>query len=112
MKRTLLTIGIAIISMCGCFGQKMPKLHNETIEASKEYQNGNAFQKDLLLYVDMLGKTHPYYAEKKNVARLNRDAKKWYKECGKLTDTSDFRVFLETMVYSLNDGHTAARYWD
>ena len=51
MKRTLLTIGIAIISMCTCFGQKMPKLHNETIEASKEYQNGNAFQKDLLLYV-------------------------------------------------------------
>ena len=78
MKRTLLTIGIAIISMCGCFGQNMPKLHNEEIEASKEYQNGNAFQKDLLLYVDMLGKTHPYYAEKKNVARLNRDAKKWY----------------------------------
>ncbi len=49
MKRTLLTIGIAIISMCGCFGQKMPKLHNEVIEASKEYQNGNAFQKDLLM---------------------------------------------------------------
>ncbi len=112
MKRTLLTIAIAIISVCVCFGQKMPKLHNEAIEASKEYQNGNAFQKDLLLYVDMLGKTHPYYAEKKNVARLNRDAKKWYKVCGNLTDTSDFRVFLETMVSSLNDGHTAVRYWD
>ena len=26
MKRTLLTIGIAIISMCGCFGQKMQEL--------------------------------------------------------------------------------------
>ena len=112
MKRTLLTIGIAIISMCGCFGQKMPKLHNETIEASKEYQMGNAFQKDLLLYVDMLGKTHPYYADRKNLRKLDRDARKWYKECGKLTDTSDFRVFLETMVSSLNDGHTAVRYWD
>ena len=59
MKRTLLTKGIAIIRMCGCFGQKMPKLHNEEIEASKEYQMGNAFQKELLLYVDMLGNTHP-----------------------------------------------------
>ena len=112
MKRTLLTIGIAIISMCGCFGQKMPKLHNEVIEASKEYQMGNAFQKDLLLYVDMLGKTHPYYADRKNLRKLDRDARKWYKECGKLTDTSDFRVFLETIVSSLNDGHTAVRYWD
>ncbi len=112
MKRTLLTIAIAIISVCVCFGQKMPKLHNETIEASKEYQNGNAFQKDLLLYVDMLGKTHPYYAEKKNLRKLDRDARKWYKVCGNLTDTSDFRVFLETMVSSLNDGHTAVRYWD
>ena len=112
MKRTLLTIGIAIISMCTCFGQKMPKLHNETIEASKEYQNGNAFQKDLLLYVDMLGKTHPYYAEKKNVARLNRDAKKWYKECGNITDTLKFAAFLQTITIPLNDGHTAVRYWD
>ncbi len=112
MKRTLLTIAIAIISVCVCFGQKMPKLHNEAIEASKEYQNGNAFQKDLLLYVDMLGKTHPYYAEKKNLRKLDRDARKWYKVCGNLTDTSDFRVFLETMVSSLNDGHTAVRYWD
>ena len=112
MKRTLLTIGIAIISMCGCFGQKMPKLHNEVIEASKEYQMGNAFQKDLLLYVDMLGKTHPYYAEKKNVARLNRDAKKWYKECGNITDTLKFAAFLQTITIPLNDGHTAVRYWD
>ena len=112
MKRALLTIGIAIISMCGCFGQKMPKLHNEAVEASKEYQNGNAFQKDLLLYVDMLGKTHPYYAEKKNVARLNRDAKKWYKECGNITDTLKFAAFLQTISIPLNDGHTAVRYWD
>ena len=113
MKRTLLTIATLIIGGTSmCFGQQFPKLHDEDIEASRKYQNGNIFQKDLLLYVDMLGKTHPYYADAKKHARLNKGIRRWYKECGGFSDTLQFAAFLQTLTAPLNDGHTIVRYWD
>lgn len=112
MKRTLLTIATLIIACAACFGQNMPKLHNESIESSKMYQKGNVYQKDLLLYVDMLGRTHPYYADSKHLSKLNKDIKRWYKKCGEISDTMQFGAFLQTLTIHLNDGHTAVRYWD
>lgn len=112
MKRTLLTIATLIIACAACFGQNMPKLHNESIESSKMYQKGNVYQKDLLLYVDMLGRTHPYYADSKHLSKLNKDIKRWYKKCGEISDTMQFGAFLQTLIIHLNDGHTAVHYWD
>ena len=66
MKRLLLILVAPIASIAVCFSQNVPKLHNEEIESSARYQKGNIYQKDLLLYLDMLGETHPYYSDEAN----------------------------------------------
>ena len=112
MKRLLLILIAPIVCMAVCFGQNVPKLHNEEIESSARYQSGNIYQKDMLLYVDMLGSTHPYYADEANRAKLNKRVKKMYKECAKIDNTRDFKAYLQRIASSLHDGHTAIYYWE
>lgn len=112
MRRLLLILVAPIVCMAVCFGQNVPKLHNEEIENSKRYQKGNIYQKDLLLYLDMLGETHPYYADEANRAKLNKRVKKMYKECSKIDNTRDFKAYLQRLASQLHDGHTSIYYWE
>ena len=112
MRRLLLILVAPIVCMAVCFGQNAPKLHNEEIESSKRYQKGNIYQKDLLLYLDMLGETHPYYADEANRAKLNKRVKKMYKECAKIDNTRDFKAYLQRLASQLHDGHTSIYYWE
>ena len=112
MKRLLLILLAPIACMAVCIGQNAPKLHNEAIEGSARYQKGNIYQKDLLLYVDMLGETHPYYADEANRAKLEKQAKRMYRECAKIDNARDFKVYLQRFTSSLHDGHTAIYYWE
>ncbi len=59
----------------------------------------------------MLANTHPYYADAGHRAKLERQARKMYKECEEITDADKFKVYLATIAASLNDGHTAISYW-
>ena len=113
MRRLLLILVAPIVCMAVCFGQNAPKLHNEAIESSARYQKGNIYQKDLLLYVDMLGETHPYYADEANRAKLEKQAKRMYRECAKLTTNEIyyFKTYLQRFASSLHDGHTTIYYW-
>lgn len=111
MRYILSIIGTLLLGLTLSYGQNIPTIHNEQIESSSEYQEGNDFQKDLLLYIDMLTNTHPYYADAGHRAKLERHARKMYKECEKITDADKFKVYLATIAASLNDGHTAISYW-
>lgn len=110
MKRIFL---LAATLFCGVatYAQNVPQYHDADVEASKEYVEGNAYQKDLLLYVDMLGDTHPYYADTKHRAELSKCAKRLYRECGKIEDVAEFKLLVARLAASLNDGHTAIFYW-
>ena len=110
MKRIFI---IALASLCAvtAYAQNIPQYHDADVEASKEYTEGNAYQKDLLLYVDMLGDTHPYYADAKHRAKLTKSAKRLYRECGKIEDVTEFKLLVARLAASLNDGHTAIFYW-
>ena len=112
MRRLLLILVAPIVCMAVCFGQNAPKLHNEEIESSKRYQKGNIYQKDLLLYVDMLGETHPYYADEANRAKLEKQAKRMYRECAKINTDYYFKIYLQRFASSLHDGHTSIYYWE
>lgn len=111
MKRLLLVVIALLQCLAMCFGQNIPVLHNEVLESGSEYIGGNNYQKDLLLYVDMLKATHPYYADAKHCAQLDKQMRKLYKECGKLDNDLDFRVCLAKLAASLGDGHTAVPFW-
>ena len=63
--KTLKTILIFLLIMCwlSLSGQEFSILTNPDVENSETYQNGNAYQRDFLLFVDMLENTHPIFAE-------------------------------------------------
>ena len=111
MKRISL-LATALLSLGIAYGQNIPAHHDTEIEASREYVEGNAFQKDMLLYADMLGDTHPYYADAEHRAKLQKRVRKMYKECGKIGDVAEFKLFLAKVAASLHDGHTAVYYWN
>ena len=111
MKRLLLVVIALLQGLTICLGQNIPMMHNESVESSSEYINGNNYQKDLLLYVDMLKATHPYYADTKHCAQLDKQTRKLYKECGGIDNDMDFKVCLAMLAASLGDGHTSVPFW-
>lgn len=110
MKRLLL-LATALLSLGIAYGQNIPAYHDAEIEATKAYSEGNSFQKDLLLYADMLGDTHPYYANAEHRAKLQKRVRKMYKECGKIGNVAEFKLYLAKVAATLHDGHTAIYYW-
>ena len=110
MKRIILIIVVLVVAPT-LYGQNIPEYHNEAVEASADYQQGNTFQQDLLLYADMLSSTHPYYADAKHRKGLERRVRRVYKECGKIEDVADFKLSLARLAASLGDGHTAISFW-
>ena len=106
MKRVLfLTLFISLSSLV-CIGQEYPDISYEDIESSKEYVNGNVFQKDLLLYSKTFELSHPYYADKKHVRELKKETKKLYKDFAEIDDIKTFRCGLQALTSHLNDGHS------
>ena len=102
MKRIALT-AVALLCLGAAHSQNIPEYHDTEVEASREYVEGNAYQKDLLLYADMLGDTHPYYADAEHRAKLQRRVGKIYKECGKIGDVAEFKLYLAKVAASLHD---------
>ena len=111
MRRYLLTMA----ALCGlvvvCSGQNIATYHNQDIENSAIYLSGNPYQRDMLLYVDMLTSTHPYYADQKHCTKLDKQTRRMYKECGKIDSDLDFKIYLAKIAASLNDGHTSVPFW-
>ena len=110
MKRLIVLI-ISILATTALSAQNIAEYHNPKVEATREYQEGNAYQQDLLLYADMLATTHPYYADVKHRTKLERAVRKSYKECATLNDAARFKLLLARIAAKLGDGHTAISYW-
>lgn len=110
MKRLLL-LATALLGWGVAYGHNTVVYHDTEVEATEAYINGNDFQKDLLLYADMLGDTHPYYANAEHRAKLQKRVRKMYKECGKIGNVAEFKLYLAKVAATLHDGHTAIYYW-
>ena len=110
MKKILLTL-LTMVAVATLSAQNISEYRNPEVEATREYQEGNAYQQDLLLYADMLATVHPYYADAKHCAQLDKQARKLYKECGGIDNDIDFKVCLAKLAASLGDGHTSVPFW-
>ena len=106
MKRVLFLTLFICISSFVCEAQDFTNVSYEEIESSKEYVNGNVFQKDLLLYSKTFELSHPYYADKKHVRELKKETKKLYKDFAEIDDIKTFRCGLQALTSHLNDGHS------
>ena len=90
MKRVMFLTFFISLSSLVCKGQEYPDIFYEEIESSREYVNGNVFQKDLLLYSKTFELSHPYYADKKHVRELRKETRKLYKV---FAETDDIKTF-------------------
>ncbi len=110
MKRFIIVI-ISILAASTVSAQNVTQYHSSEVEATKEYQEGNIYQQDLLLYADMLMTTHPYFADAEHREEFADKLNSAYIECAELNNVVDFKLLLARLAASLNDGHTAISYW-
>lgn len=77
-----------------------------TVMSSKKYLKGNDYQKDFLLFLNMLENTHPAFAMENPPLDIQKNRKVGYKELKKFNDSEKFALYLESIVSQLHDGHT------
>lgn len=88
-------------------GQIAHKYTSSNIVTSKPYQSGNIYQKDFLLFLDMLKACHPAFASDQvppfNIDSLNNIGYEWSEKC---TSTSQLYRYMQSILTLLYDGHT------
>ena len=106
MKRFILLAITICLNVVATIAQDFPVVQYQDLEEVKEYKEGNAYQKDLLIYSRTLELTHPYFSDAKRAKELHKNTKMLYKECATIDDVMRFRSLLQRLISSLNDGHT------
>lgn len=80
---------------------------NPDVEKSEAYLNGNKYQKDLLLFLNMLESTHPAFAPGMhppfNTEEVRDKGYIWAKKCGSTVQLWDY---LQSIAATLQDNHT------
>jgi len=97
---------LLLLSLCTKAQKTITYTSNE-VEQSKKYIQGNKFQKDFLLYVDMLKQSHPAFANKGMPFNIDSTLTAGYKQCKKCKEQAEFSVILQEIAAKLHDGHTS-----
>lgn len=80
---------------------------NPSVTESKAYLKGNIFQKDLLLFIDMLENCHPAFAPgQKQPLKLNRVRRTAYKWAAECSSSTELHHYLQDIIGRLHDGHS------
>ena len=89
------------------FAQQSNIIYTDSVVmSSKQYLKGNDYQKDFLLFLNMLENTHPAFAMENLPLDIKKIRKVGYKELKKINDSEKFALYLESIVSQLHDGHT------
>ena len=82
-------------------------LTNSKVENSELYRDGNAYQRDFLLFSDMLENTHPIFAETGrrhyDMDSLTRTGYQYLAGC---ESDGQLKQYLQSILSPLNDGHS------
>src|SRR5690554_435527 len=83
------------------------KHSNIKLEGSIKYQDGNIYQKDYLLFIDMLKSTHPAFSDDIihpfNIDSITNVGYLLMKNCD---SKAYFKKYIQSIFSLLNDGHT------
>ena len=96
---------LLLLSLCTKAQKTITYTSNE-VEQSKKYIQGNKFQKDFLLYIDMLKQSHPAFADKGMPFNIDSTLTAGYKQCKKCKEQAEFSAILQEIAAKLHDGHT------
>lgn len=86
---------------------KTSEYRSTQIEQNTKYIKGNIYQKDLLLFIDMLKTTHPAFVDvSKYPMNIDSILLQEYKKLSKCHTKNEFKIQLKSMLSMLKDGHT------
>lgn len=108
MKKIIVTI-IATICSVMLTAQDLSQfmaLEDSLFLNNESYVNGNKYQRDAMLFVDMLSDTHPYYITKERRDLLFAGEKALLEKCAVCESDSVFVSLLIETLGDLHDKHT------
>ena len=97
---------IALLFTLQTTAQPVITYHNKDVEESSKYKKGNVYQKDFLLFMDMLQTTHPAF-EKNPPFNVKKELKKGYTHCGKCKNLQEFVFYTQQVAAKIHDAHTS-----
>lgn len=94
------------MALSGQGGQQFKDVPFTGVEATPAYAEGNKYQKDALLFTDMLAATHPYYIKAERRAVLESRLPDLLEACAACTSDADFAALLREAMKEVRDRHT------
>lgn len=83
--------------------------YHSKVEECEKYKNGNEYQKDFLLFMDMLQTTHPAF-EKNPPFDVEKEQEQGYAHCGKCKDLLEFAFYIQQVASKIHDEHTGVNF--
>lgn len=108
--RIILNLLLLLLTSLSMSGQDFSYiiLTNPDVENSEAFQEGNAYQRDFLLFVDMLENTHPMFAEAdKKHYDMDSLTQMGYQYLAGCENDNMLKKYLQSILSPLNDGHSA-----
>lgn len=108
MKRILLIIATILYctSLLAQDLNQIKPLSDSLLLSNEAYTAGNKYQRDAMLFVDMLADTHPYYITKERRDMLFAGQPALLEACATCTSDSAFVELLIATLGDLHDKHT------
>lgn len=108
MNRITVTLALAL---CGLElpAQNQPLFKDiplTEVTSLESYTSGNPYQKDAILFVDMLSSTHPYYIDAERREVLASRLPTLLEECARCNSDSVFVELLRATMLEVHDRHT------
>lgn len=108
-RKIILNLLLLIMGSIDLSGQEFSYiiLSNPDVESSEDYRKGNVYQRDFLLFADMLENTHPIFAEAdKPHYDMDNLAKAGYKYLTDCENDNLLKQYLQSILSPLGDGHS------
>ena len=81
-------------------------LNDSAYQTTADYKAGNKYQKDAILFMDMVANTHPYYYKAERRAEWFAKKQALIEKCKTIETDEDFADALIEMLGPLHDKHT------
>ena len=110
MKNILLTL---LVIIAGCQATKAQNLsiykplNDSAYQTKADYQAGNKYQKDAILFMDMVADTHPYYIKAERRAEWFAKKSALLEKCKTIETDEDLADALNEVLGKQKDKHTA-----
>ena len=109
MKKRLFTLLLLVVGLKTLQAQDLSQfktLSDSVYLNTAEYQTGNKYQKDAILFMDMVADTHPYYIKPERRTEWFANKPALLEQCENIQTDEAFADALINVLGTLHDKHT------